>query len=604
MKRKKIRLNCNLVYFLAIIIFSFAVLLPGHTKQVDPQGKLQIYSRQMNTQWREQRDKAEIRAIQEGIPVRKEYADGRVIELQRYWGDTPLYYTTLNLEAAQTVSTDALWPGGGGGFYLTGSGETLGVWDQGRVLTSHQEFEGRAVHMDNNTTLSDHATHVAGTMISAGLVDAARGMSYEALLHSYDWNSDLSEMAAEAANGMLVSNHSYGYVAGWFFDYREDGKWAWMGLSIVSETEDFFYGFYSDISAEWDNFAYNAPYFLPVVAAGNDRGKGPSQQPVEHWVRENGDWVLSSAVRQLDGGSDGFDCITHFSLAKNVLSVGAVSGIPEGYSKPSDIVMSSFSSWGPTDDGRIKPDIVAKGVGTYSASSSGNANYSFKMGTSMAAPNVAGSIGLLNQYYRLLYQDALPFSSTIKGLIIHTADAAGISNGPDYIHGWGLMNTQRAAEVMRNDVALGKNTLIRELSLSSGDVFNIQVQSDGSQPLKVTICWTDPAGTPISNIPASDYLNNPTPMLVNDLDLRVYGPDETEYKPWILDHTNPSQAAVTGDNYRDNVEQVYIINPVPGQHTIQVDHKGALHQGHQSYSLIVTGQDNQTAVESAVWTLY
>lgn len=596
------RKSGRIIIVCLIIIFyvGFLYVMPAYELREQQREKILKYSKQMNTEWKEEQKDAKRKAHQEGIPVRKQLADGRIIELQRYWQEIPLYYTTYNFEAAQTLSSDTVWPGGEAGFSLTGLGETLGVWDEGLVRTEHQEFGGRVTHKDGNTTLSDHATHVTGTMVASGVENKAKGMAYEARVHSYDWNNDLSEMANEAAAGMLVSNHSYGYISGWFYNFRGDDRWAWLGNPTVSETEDFAFGFYSESAAQWDEFCYNVPYFFPVVAAGNDRGYGPQNQPVEHWIRVNGQWELSDILREVNGGADGYDCISHFSLAKNVLSVGAVQGISDGYSQPEDVVMSSFSSWGPTDDGRIKPDIVAKGVSTYSTSSFVNIQYRYKSGTSMAAPNVAGSVGLLNQLYNQLYAEQTPLASTIRGLIIHTADQAGVSKGPDYIFGWGLMNTRRAADLMRADTVQGQNIHIREGALNNGDTYIREVESDGNNPLKVTISWTDPPGTPL----IANVLNNPSPRLVNDLDLRIYGPDSTEYKPWILDHTNPSQPATTGDNYRDNVEQVYIGNPQAGNYIIEVSHKGLLVNGIQKYSLIVSGNYRRTSIGSELWQLY
>lgn len=582
--------------FFTIFVFCFfsTILLSMELErsiewELERQEKLENFSERMSEQWKQNRTIAEERAQKEGIPVRKDFEDGRVIELQKFLGDIPLYYTTNNLEAASTISSDKVWPDGGANLNLTGSTEILGMWDAGLVRTGHQEFNGRVIQKDDAEVLDDHATHVAGTMVAAGVESTARGMSYEATLHAYDWNDDLSEMSGEVADGMQVSNHSYGFITGWFRNYFGDNRWAWFGNTSVSETEDYLYGFYSESAKLWDELVYDSETYLPVIAAGNDRNKGPEDQPVSHWVRQGNSWVLSDTERQLSGGEDGYDSISHFSLAKNVLTVGAVEGISGGYSQPEDIVMSSFSGWGPTDDGRVKPDIVAKGVSTYSTWHDGDDAYNSISGTSMAAPSVSGSIGLLQQHYRDLLGDTPPLASTMKCLIIHTADAAGDSKGPDYEHGWGLMNTQKAAqlisdhadEVAQNSVNRG---YIFEVNLFSGNKYSLNIQSDGNNPVKATMAWSDPPGTPLT----SNLLNNRSPMLVNDLDLRIYGPDNTEYKPWILDPDNPSEPATTGDNYRDNVEQVYIENPQEGIYTIEVTHKGGLQGISQKFSLIIS----------------
>lgn len=124
--------------------------------------------------------------------------------------------------------------------------------------------------------------------------------------------------------------------------------------------------------------------------------------------------------------------------------------------------------------------------------------------------------------------------------------------------------------------------MIRELSLSDGSSYSFDVYSGGTSSLKVTIAWTDPPGTP-----ASPQLNPTTPMLVNDLDLRVF--NGTTYFPWISDPTNPTNPATTGDNTLDNVEQVLIASPTPGIYTVTINHKGTLSGGGQNYSLILTG---------------
>ena len=143
-------------------------------------------------------------------------------------------------------------------------------------------------------------------------------------------------------------------------------------------------------------------------------------------------------------GGTGYDIIGSWGTAKNILTVGAVNDV-NGYTNPGGVRMSSFSGWGPTDDGRIKPDIVGNGVSVLSAGSSAPDAYSVLQGTSMSAPGVAGSMLLLQQMYSRLHRGDFMYSSTLKALVIHTAFEAGTANGPDYSFGWGLMNTEGAA---------------------------------------------------------------------------------------------------------------------------------------------------------------
>ena len=489
----------------------------------------------------------------------------------------PVYYTADNLNAARTISTDDVWPGGGGGFSLDGSGTILGelgIWDAGGVRVTHQEFGGRVTQIDSPGGTHYHATHVSGTMIATGMAPAAKGMSFAGTLAAYDWSNDESEMASAAAAGMNVSNHSYGYIAGWYYS----GDWYWYGDIAISTTEDYGFGFYSSWTREWDEIAYNAPYYTIVKAAGNDRNDyGPSPGG-GHYVWDGG-WVWSTDTRDPDGGSDGYDCIMEKSSAKNIITIGAVSDIQGGYTAPGDVVMSSFSGWGPTDDGRIKPDIVANGVSLYSCTDAGNSSYASYSGTSMSSPNVSGSLNLLVRHYEATHSNSTPRSSTIKAIVVQTADEAGPNPGPDYMFGWGSMNTLKAAELIDADNT--KPWLIHEESLSNGETDEFTFTSDGTEPIRITLAWTDPPGTPP---PAS--LNPTTLMLVNDLDLRLeHVATSTVYQPYVLDPGNPGNAASTGDNNRDNLEQIYLASPPAGDYEITVSHKSTL-ASTQHYSLV------------------
>jgi len=547
---------------------------------------LRRFADETSMRWYSQRNEAELRAARFGLPVRVEREDGRVFELQRFIDDMPEYYVTENAVSAQTISSSRVYPGESLGFQLTGNGITVALWDAGRVRNTHQELQGRVTQRDGASALNDHATHVAGTMIASGVRPQARGMAWEAQLYAHDWNNDLSEMTARALEGIQVSNHSYGTAAGWTYNNRGDGRWSWYGNPADNSPEDRNFGRYDSRAREWDELVAYAPYFLPVKSAGNDRGEGPASQPIQHWEFINNSWRLVSTVREKDGGSDGYDCIPTYANAKNILTVGAVNDIPGGYNTPADVRVTSFSSFGPTDDGRIKPDIVANGAGLYSCLRSSNSAYASYSGTSMSAPSISGSIALLLQHQKDLHGTERLLASTIKALLLHTADAAGDAPGPDYRHGWGLMNTATAAKVMSSNEAGNSSTMIRETELLQGNTISLPVYSPGRGPLKVTICWTDPPGP----VPPAK-VNPPDLTLVNDLDLRVLDPDGNPHFPWVLDPSRPADAATTGDNMRDNVEQVLIQMPDEGVHIVQVTHKGTLLQGRQIVSIITSASN-------------
>jgi hypothetical protein len=122
--------------------------------------------------------------------------------------------------------------------------------------------------------------------------------------------------------------------------------------------------------------------------------------------------------------------------------------------------------------------------------------------------------------------------------------------------------------------------------------------ASGQEPLRVTIVWTDPEGT-ITSTSASN-LNNRTPKLINDLDVRV-SDGTSNYLPFTLNPEKPSDLATTGDNIRDNIEQILINNPLPGvTYTITVSHKGTLTNSKQDFSLIVSGTGTVTYCSNAV----
>ncbi|WP_432411081.1 S8 family serine peptidase [Rasiella sp. SM2506] len=451
----------------------------------------------------------------------------------------PIYYATENPEGAITTRTDKVHTGGGAGLDLNGEGMVAGVWDGGRVRETHELIGGRATQVDGTTTISSHSTHVAGTMIGTGTVNSgnAKGMAPLATLEAYSFNNDEAEMAAAAATGLLVSNHSYGIPA--------DGVPLW------------YLGYYDTNARDMDNIAYNAPFYLPVCSAGNDRQSGANTS---------------------DGG---YDYLTDKSVAKNTIICAATNEVLN-YTGPSSVVMSSFSSWGPTDDGRVKPDISAKGVNMLSSVGTSNTAYSNFSGTSMATPNTSGSLILLQQHYNDINGNFM-LSSTLRGLALHTVDEAGSNPGPDYRFGWGLLNTERAAEVISNN---GKTSEMREIVLAQGQTYTLEVNSDNINDFVASITWTDPAGT----VPPQGVEDAFIPSLVNDLDLRVteVGGAGTVHMPWKLNPANFTAAATTGDNIVDNIEKIEV-GGASGKYLIEVTHKGTLTNAAQTFSLIVTG---------------
>ncbi len=569
---------------------------------------------ELPVRWREsqqRQDALEAWAKASGAPLKIQLSPDRAASLTFFSQGEGLYLMPYSAVAADTISTDEVWPGGTSGLDLTGTGMTIGMWDEGSVRVSHLEFwvsptVSRAEQRDAAAGPNPHSTAVAGVMAAAGLDYGPPfgrvniGMAQNATVWAYDYVQNLfAEMDTAGTEGLRLSNHSFGPTAGWNYDFGLNA-WRWWGTPAVSQTEDWKFGFYFTESAALDEHAYEFPEFLTVWAAGNDRNEGPAAQPVAHYVRDaQGQWVLvNNVVRSLDADEGGYDSLSGLAAAKNVLAVGAVADLVGGYDGPASVLMTVFSTYGPTDDGRIKPDVVANGVRLNTTAHDGDANYfidtDFTTGTSFAAPSVAGSIALLAQRHEQLRPAAPPlFASTLKGLVIHTADEAGDHPGPDYRHGWGLMNTLNAAELLAADAASDSRPHVKEVPVDNGNIIEFPVVCAGGAPLRITIVWTDPPG-PVDQFATVDPM---VARLVNDLDLRVIGPDETTHFPWILnpDLVNRTAAArgaaaTTGDDTRNNVEQVLIADPAAGTYTVRVTHKGTLlNQEPQWVSILVSG---------------
>lgn len=566
-----------MIRFLTLLFIGISVVSYGQQKSTSDQEQLiKLYQefRSLETQ-----DSLKAKDLEDSGKAQVLEIDdnGNIIKLVGFNSNGfPIFYSTDNTNAAATVGTNLVVAGAANGYGLTGNGIIIGEWDGGAVRNTHQELTGRVTQIDNASSQSDHATHVCGTMIASGITSNAKGMATAATVHAHSFSNDASEMTTFAVNGIL-SNHSYGTITGW----RElnSGTWRWYGDTTISGTEDYRFGYYNGRAQIWDQIANAAPYYLIVKSAGNDRNDLPPSSVTSHEVFDNlNGWVTSTVTRPADGGVDGFDCISTYGNAKNILTVGAVSDISSGYSQPSDVSMSSFSGWGPTDDGRIKPDIVANGVSLYSSGADNNTDYYTSSGTSMSAPNATGSMALLQE----MYEDSNSVfmrASTLKALVIHTANEAGINPGPDFSFGWGLLNIKGAADLIADTLT---NRII-ESSISNNNTTTFTYYSNGLQDIEATIVWNDPAGTPVPSA-----LDPTTAMLVNDLDLRITGPSGTIKMPWTLNSAMPSNAATTGDNTKDNVEKVIFDSPTNGAYTFSVSHKGTLAAA-QNFSIIISG---------------
>lgn len=508
-----------------------------------------------------------------GWPVKVENADGSHSELMRLTenGD-PIYYRTSNAGSALTSRSNRLYPNGGAGLSLTGAGILAGIWDEDHTRVNHSTFGGRAQAMDGSAPNALHSTHVAGTMIGAGGTGNnanARGIAYEGSLWVYDWNNDIGEMAeacataeADPSTRMIVSNHSYG-----------------LDADRMPANSDYLYGKYIQDSRDVDEIMFDYPKYQVVVAAGNDRGGS------------------ANSVK------NGNDLLTGMGTSKNALTVAAIHEVANYAAiTPAEVGIASFTNFGPTDDFRIKPDIATKGVSVFSSTSTSVASYGSLNGTSMASPGIAGVVMLLQQHYSNLHPDdsGIPNymnSATVRALMFHTADEIGEEEGPDHMTGWGLVNAEKAALTL--SAAGTSTTIVDERTLTSASTYTLNLTSDGVNPLVATIVWTDREGTLSNN--AVDTMTSP---LVNDLDMRLTSASGEVFFPWTLNRTFSNPIAFREDNAVDTVEKIEIAAPA-GNYTLTVNHKRAtLNSGRQDYTLVVTGIDQNLAVQDVAGALF
>ncbi len=444
----------------------------------------------------------------------------------------PIPYN-LNAQGFSNVNTVQAPP-----YNLSGAGVTVGVWEAvGGRVQNHPDLVGRVTVRDGAPNLTDHATHVAGTVAADGTGNAnAEGMAPAATVDSYDAANDDAELRLTGVSlpflGVLfpavdASNHSYGLPIGW-----EPGPLRFLNNQNL-------FGSYTDNSRRFDEMVRSKG--LPVVvAAGNHRNDSDT----------NGAAVPNGGLQDClqGGGAAPRDCLGPLATAKNVITVGATNGAGNP---------AFFSSFGPTDDGRTKPDVMADGASAggllstdlTTTDNDGDGlpeNYGTRPGTSMAAPVVTGTIALLHQQADNLGLTLR--SSAYKALLVQTATDL-LTPGPDIQTGWGRVDAQAAADLLRDPAG----PCHRSMRLTSvADTRSFQFCVEPGSVAQATIAWDDLPGA----------------TLQQDIDLRLIQPNGTVRSPWVLGAAGT--ATGTGNDTINNVEQVQVTNAMGGVWTATV----------------------------------
>ncbi|MEO5888883.1 MAG: S8 family serine peptidase [Ferruginibacter sp.] len=383
---------------------------------------------------------------------------------------------------------------------LNGKGVTIGIGDNADIST-HIDFSGRIINR-SPWIPSDHGTHVAGTAGGAGIINVKNhGMAPKATLINQYFSDIITNAPAYITdNNMVLTNNSY---------YSEEDGCDGNGA-------------YDILSNYIDQQMGKNTRLLHVVASGNDGVYTCSPYPPGYGTVKSG-----------------------WQCAKNVITVGAIN--TEDYS------IASFSSRGPVEDGRLKPEITAGGWGITSTITQNR--YAVNYGTSMSTPAVTGAVALVYERYRQTHGGADPGSALVKALVCNTAEDLG-NAGPDYTFGFGMLNARRAVE------AVDSNRYFINTVAAGGNTAQLITVPANTRRLKIMLYWADTAAA--ANAAAS---------LVNDLDLTVTTPASVLHRPLIL---NPSPAgvsniAVEGIDHINNIEQVVIENPVAGAYAIRVN---------------------------------
>lgn len=500
-----------------------------------------------------------IRIGQDGQPVFQVVREGSM---------GPADVVAKNVASAQLIKADSLHPGGSLGVNIIGSGMTVGVWEPQLPRATHELLQGKVtIEPDQTASLNaNHATHVTGTIVgkflTSGEGTSARGVAYGANARNWDAANDQSEMATAAASGLLVSNHSY-------------------GLANDNTTPVWQFGAYDDEAAAWDRITKLAPYYLPFVAGGNEQTNSGNMS------------------------KSGYDLMTGASAAKNIMTVGAVNG-----SKG----MTDFSNWGPTDDGRIKPEIVAKGAAINSAYGTSDTAYSGAVesasGTSYATPAAAGAALLLQQYFKSV-NNKFMLASTLKTLMMGTAEDLG-QPGPDNKFGYGLLNVEAAGRTIQKSSAVSRSTAGSSIQVmrtdSRGSLVHewtdnpasdgiseqtLDVFANGGSSLVINIGWSDDEG-PVQTI--SNGIDPTDTRTVYNFDVLVTDVAVgTAYRPWVTpslaNRTNEATRAT--DWFQANggpIRQVIVPTPTAGgQYKVTVRKSASSPVSARTLSIVATG---------------
>ena len=406
---------------------------------------------------------------------------------------------------------------------FTGKGEVVAVADTG-IDEDHEAFDSRIIHKyalgrpGKTDDPSGHGTHVSGSVLGDGSSAAggpiAQGIAHQANLvmqSVLDSRGRLSGIPPDLNDLFGPPYHEH--------DVRvHNNSWGLRDIRVP----------YDASASEIDQFVNEHKDMVICFAAGNE-GEDMDRNGVVDLELVGSQAAAKNCITV--GASESFRPglgVTYGQL-RNQLNPAGPAPFQASPLK-SDLIannadgMVAFSNRGPTQEGRIKPDVVAPGSAILSAKSSlvtdrsdwgvsPSPKYIFDSGTSMSCPLVSGCAALIRQALRenppTQARDLFPTAALVKGLLINGAvelkgqfvpSEAGPS--PNFSAGWGRVDLSKS--IILNGGQDHVAGYVDATSVRDGFTKEIQITKPGST-LKVTLVWTDPEGA----------------LLQNDLDLIV-----------------------------------------------------------------------------------
>lgn len=426
------------------------------------------------------------------------------------WIEPKPVLVTYNTTSAALGNAAANQVGPGTSYNLTGEGLVVGVWDGGTVRSTHVGFQGAAANspINNGTSrvlrVDTSSINNHPTHVTGTIIGDGTGNA--------------------SARGYAPNAYAVSYDWNNMNTQRMNARHQWR---IVA-----------------DNHSYG-------TAGGGTGGYDSSTQINDVEIRD----IFVNMAKAAGNSGSGSNTVTHDGCLKNSYTIAALND---------NGTLASFSSRGPTADGRLIPHFAANGVGLTSPYAGSDTAHNSISGTSMASPSACGSIVLLTELWHREMNNRFFAPDVGRGVLAATIVDSG-NVGPDYQFGWGRIDVQRAADLILANKNNNYNHIVRG-QIRQNEVVEFPVTVTNSQtPLKVVLSWLDLGASTGSGV-----------KLMNDLDVELVEPNGTTiHHPWSgltasSQGNQTHQFTRTGPNRRDNLEVVDVENPVTGTWTARI----------------------------------